>query len=344
MIRRPRSPREILPFSAASAVAGPTAATRGASRCDRRLEFSLEPRRDKNRTAFWLVNRTQSNSSECATAHGRAAPNLRAAAKADGMAAAMTSAPMSFERAGSIRRACSGARVTTMRFPASGFQAQSWSGQRIFPRGAEFCPRPLRSEFRPRRFPSAGGIACRSRASRGARIPCRRREKTRGFEMQFRRSSRRAHAPSGTWQPPCSSCSSARSAVTQARVSASSSAATKREVSASSARVSIPRAPWPTAGSITSAFRICVMRLRQRPGDSRPPRPARSRRIRRHRVSSAACPRCRADRQPRDRGDSGEAAPGGAGCWCRCARRAARSFKRARRRARSGNRADLRGA
>ena len=69
----------------------------------------------------------------------------------------------------------------------------------------------------------------------------------------------RAHAPSGTWQPPSSSRRRARSAVTHARVSASLSAATSFDVSRSSSRVSIPSAPCPTAGSITSAGKISVI-------------------------------------------------------------------------------------
>src|SRR3989441_10106486 len=73
----------------------------------------------------------------------------------------------------------------------------------------------------------------------------------------------RAQAPSGTWQPPSSLAKSARSAVTAARVSAWSSCASKSSTSWSSARASIPRAPWPTAGRLMSVEITSLIRSLQ---------------------------------------------------------------------------------
>ena len=62
----------------------------------------------------------------------------------------------------------------------------------------------------------------------------------------------RAWPPIGVRQEPSSTARKARSVVTAVAVSASSILATSARVAASSARVSMPIAPWPTAGKNSS--------------------------------------------------------------------------------------------
>ena len=67
-----------------------------------------------------------------------------------------------------------------------------------------------------------------------------------------------ANAPTGALHPPPRRCRYARSASTAACVDGSSIACTRARVSSSSARVSMPSAAWPTAGSISSNENTCV--------------------------------------------------------------------------------------
>jgi hypothetical protein len=82
---------------------------------------------------------------------------------------------------------------------------------------------------------------------------------------------RSAWAPRGVLQSPPRAMSTPRSAATQEAVWVSWRRARTARVSASSARHSMPRAPWPTAGSDTSGSRICVARP-SRPRRTRPAR------------------------------------------------------------------------
>src|SRR5580704_4696827 len=72
-------------------------------------------------------------------------------------------------------------------------------------------------------------------------------------------SSIRPQAPIGIWQPPPRPARAERSAVTAPRLSASSSFAKTRNVSASPERASMPIAPWPAAGRLTSGGSTSLM-------------------------------------------------------------------------------------
>src|SRR5581483_3355066 len=78
-----------------------------------------------------------------------------------------------------------------------------------------------------------------------------------------------AKAPMGTWHPPPSCRSSARSQLTVARVARWSRNSVAARVSVSPERISMARAPWPTAGHITLGGRIVRMRS-VRPRRTRP--------------------------------------------------------------------------
>ncbi len=122
-----------------------------------------------------------------------------------------TSAPMPLKRAATNSRACSGARVTTMRFPASGLSVASSFCPPTFPRGAESVRARL-----DQRLPELLADALRRRPAAPLLVAQTNRCPSAESTQASSRSSpsfRRAHAPSGTWQPPSSSCSSARSAV-----------------------------------------------------------------------------------------------------------------------------------
>ena len=110
-----------------------------------------------------------------------------------------------------------------------------------------------------------------------------------------RSPSTRPNAPTGAMHPPRKCASSDRSAVTAARVAASSSGRTAANVLSSSARHSIPSAPCPTAGSITSNGNTCEMRSAN-PNRRSPASPARSHRTAPHPTSAAAYRHSRAHR------------------------------------------------
>src|SRR5579872_2585039 len=90
---------------------------------------------------------------------------------------------------------------------------------------------------------------------------------------RFTPSAMRAYAPMGTWQPPPSAARTARSAVTAIRVLASSRRRQICHAAPLSSRVSMVRAPWPTAGHMTSGSSNSVIRScqprRRRPAEAR---------------------------------------------------------------------------
>ena len=80
--------------------------------------------------------------------------------------------------------------------------------------------------------------------------------------------SKTAIAPSGSWQPPPSAATTARSAVNAANAAGSLRASTAARVPSASARVSIATIPWPGAGIQSSC---------DSSSEIRPPRPSRLR-------------------------------------------------------------------
>ena len=126
-------------------------------------------------------------------------------------------------------------------------------------------------------------------------------------------STTSASAPTGAEHPASSSARRTRSAVVQARVSASSRAATRDAVPASSARTSTASAPWPGAGSIwigsISSVTSSTRPSRRSPAaarttaSSRPSATVRSRVSTLPRRSVTTSPRPRASSCARRRGD-----------------------------------------
>ena len=220
----------------------------------------------------------------------------------------------------STRRPASGSSVIRLPRRRSRGQSREW---------VQHAPRLLRSAFPP---PSAqcGRVGLPTfRAGDGCarlRLSRARRQRQKSHPTRLPRSvsskAGRQWMPMGTWQPPPSAASAARSAVTAKRVSAWSRNATASMVAASSLRVSMPSAPWPAAGqkslgpAARGPNRSCPAdRVRQQPAESRPPGP--------RPACAAACLRCRETRPPRCRAGAPSTARGGAGCWCPRARRAA---------------------
>ena len=124
----------------------------------------------------------------------------------------------SFSRRSFKSRACSTARVTTMRFPLKWLCAHS-------------CARPAALARQQRRRAAFAQFSCDSLADRfglfgRARMlsptcAARRPEKAPRLRATSFPFSTRPHAPIETWQPPSRPASAARSASTPLRVSAS---------------------------------------------------------------------------------------------------------------------------
>src|ERR1700723_604304 len=105
-------------FLAAWAVAAPAAATRGRGGCTGRRVLTSHPRRNKKRTAFWLVKSSQSKSVNRRSAESRSSEFSGGAKSIVGRRripapSASSASDQSWD--------CSGPRVSTMIFPASGW-------------------------------------------------------------------------------------------------------------------------------------------------------------------------------------------------------------------------------
>ena len=132
--------------------------------------------------------------------------------------------------------------------------------------------------------------------------------------------SMRAQAPMGTWQPPCSAASSARSAMMAARVSASSSLSTADRRFRCRRRVSTRDGALPDGGHENFRRENFGDAVRSIPGGPGRLSRARWRRILRRPLCAVWCPRCRAVREYRGRRADAEVALDDASCWCPRAR------------------------
>ena len=150
----------------------PSAAILGpAARKSKGARFSSRARCEKNRTAFWLVNAIQSNERSRESAESSGVQSSGGSKSIHGRT--VTSAPFSF-RARKKVGACSGARVMTMRFPASGFSALANGSSREAQNFVRAC---ARSRISPQCASLLRRDPPRSRAIRAGQIHGRRPKK-----------------------------------------------------------------------------------------------------------------------------------------------------------------------
>jgi len=133
---------------AASAVAGPTAAALTVPSFTNPALCSFH-RPAKNRTAFWLANKIQSNSWKRAIARSTASQFSGGAKRTAGSSSVSAPNPSS---AANNFAAWSAARVTTMRFPASGLGEPRRAALSASNRPSRETQNSLRARF-PQRLP-----------------------------------------------------------------------------------------------------------------------------------------------------------------------------------------------
>ena len=137
--------------------------------------------------------------------------------------------------------ACSGARVTTMRFPANGWLALSNGPSRELQNPARSRIEQFRRDFATERLSFLLRTAD-SRSSSAHAFRAVGRQNTHASRTSSP-SSNRPHAPSGRRQPPCKFASTVLSAETASEVGLSTSFCTKENSSSRDARNSSPSAP-----------------------------------------------------------------------------------------------------